>query len=275
VSRHLKLLCEARLLERFREGTWAFYRLADRGALAEMAATLVAMLPEEDPVLARDRERLEAVKDERGAAAAAYFRANAARWDEIRALYVPEEEVEGALLQVLGDREMDSLVDVGTGTGRMLELFAPRVKHGIGVDLSHEMLAVARNNLERAGIRNCQVRHGDMYGLPLESGLADGVIFHQVLHFADDPARAVAEACRVLTPGGRLAVVDFLPHDLEFLRKEHAHRRLGLDDGEVSAWFQSAGLTTETVRRLEGDPLTVAIWVGHKNGGKSNVEKGH
>jgi ArsR family transcriptional regulator len=163
---------------------------------------------------------------------------------------------------------MDLLVDVGTGTGRMLELFADRVKHGTGVDLSHDMLAFARTNLERAGVRNCQVRHGDMYGLPLESGTADGVIFHQVLHFADDPARAVGEACRVLRSGGRMVVVDFLPHNLEFLRKEHAHRRLGLDDAEVETWFQAAGLSHEAKVRLQGDPLTVGIWVAVKSAGE-------
>ncbi len=260
VSRHLKLLCEAGLLDRFREGTWAFYRLSEQGRGARISATLAAMLPADDAVLRRDRERLKAVKESRAAAAAAYFRANAGRWDEIRALYAPEEDVERALLDILPERGMDTLLDVGTGTGRILELFADRIKRGIGIDLSHDMLVIARAGLERAGLRHCQVRHGDMYSLPLETGSVDAVTFHQVLHYADEPAAAIAEAARVLRDGGRLVVVDFLPHDQEFLRSEHAHRRLGLDDREVAAWFEAAGLSPRPSRILEGDPLTVGIW---------------
>ena len=266
VSRHLKVLCEAGLLDRFREGTWAFYRLADAEEPGGLARTLVELIPRHDAGLARDRQRLEAVRKSRADAAAAYFRANATRWDEIRSLYVPESDVETALLSVFADRRIDEFLDVGTGTGRILELFADRFHRGVGIDLSHDMLAVARANLERAGHGHCQVRHGDMYHLPLSGGSVDAVTFHQVLHFASDPAAAIAEAARLLRPGAgaALAIVDFAPHELEFLREEHTHRRLGFSDVEVAEWLEAARLVPGDRVRLEGDPLTVVIWAAAK-----------
>lgn len=260
VSRHLKLLCEAGLLERFREGIWAFYRLGGRGPMAELARTLVDSIPSDDPTLALDLQRLEQTRRQRREAAATYFRENAGRWHEIRSLHVPEREVEEALGRLLPAEGLHDLLDVGTGTGRMLELFGPRVERAIGIDASREMLSVARVNLERAGLRNCQVRLSDMYQLPLPGESQDAVIFHQVLHFAEDPAEALAEATRVLRPGGVMLVVDFARHELEYLRDEHAHRRLGLDPEEVAGWLRGAGLSPEPAVRLPGDPLTVCIW---------------
>jgi len=264
VSRHLKVLCEAGLLDRFREGTWAFYRLADAEEPGGLARTLAALIPKRDVELVRDLERLEAIKKSRAEAAAAYFRANAARWDEIRSLYVSESDVETALRSAFADRQIGDFLDIGTGTGRMLELFADRFRRGIGIDLSHDMLAVARTNLERAGHSHCRVRHGDMYHLPLSGSSVDAVTFHQVLHFASDPAAAIAESARVLRPGAGLAVVDFAPHGLEFLREEHAHRRLGFSDAEVVEWCEAAHLVPDNPVRLEGDPLTVVIWTAAK-----------
>lgn len=266
VSRHLKLLCEANLLDRFREGTWVFYRLSETGRAAGLSSQLVRHLPPDDPTLKRDRERLTAVKEARARSAAEYFRANADQWDEIRALHVPEEDVEKALVDAFKDDSVDVLLDVGTGTGRILEVLSDRCKRGIGVDASRDMLAIARTDLERNGIKHCQVRHGDMYSLPMENDSVDAVTFHQVLHYADDPAAAIAEAGRVLKHGGRLVVVDFLPHELEYLRTDHAHRRLGFADSEVKAWFKASGLNSETSEHLKGEPLTVGIWPAVKNG---------
>lgn len=260
VSRHLKLLVEGRMLDRFREGTWAFYRLADDGPCADLARTLVDLVPADDPQLGRDLERLGAIKDARAKAAHTYFARNAHRWNQIRSLHVEEGSVEKALTEILDVSAGGTFLDVGTGTGRMLEIFGPRVERGIGIDLSHDMLSVARSQLERAGLRNCQVRHGDMYNLPIGAGTADIVTIHLVLHYADDPAAAIAEAARVLKPGGRLAVVDFAPHELEELRNEHQHRRLGFDDAEVEGWFLAAGLNPALSRKLPGTPLTVVIW---------------
>jgi ArsR family transcriptional regulator len=260
VSRHLKLMCEAGLLDRFREGTWAFYRLTEKGECAELAHLLVDLIPADDPVYARDLERLEAIKAARAEAAAEYFRNNAANWSKIRSLYVPEAQLEAAMLEILGHRKIDDFLDVGTGTGRMLTLFAPRIKHGIGYDMSHEMLALARTNLDEAGVRNCQVRLGDMYSLPMPNESVDVVLFHLVLHYADDPAAAIQESARLLRPGGEMLIVDFAPHGIEFLRTEHAHRRLGFSDQEVEHWLKTAGLDLESTRHFAGTELTVNMW---------------
>lgn len=260
VSRHLKLLCDAGLLDRFREGTFAFYRLAERGASADLARVLVDAIPADDPTLALDLERLNTIKRSRSEAAAAYFGENARRWHEIRSLHVPEREVEEALLRLLPEAGVGELLDIGTGTGRMLEVLGPRSQRAIGVDQSREMLAVARSNLEAAGLRHCHVRQADMYQLPFSSESFDTAVVHQVLHFAEDPADVLAEAGRVLRPGGRLLIVDFAPHGLEALRAEHAHRRLGFADDEVAAWCRAAGLECGPVVHLPGEPLTVSIW---------------
>ena len=266
VSRHLKLLADAGLLERFREGSWVFYRRARTGTGARLARSLCRMLPTDDPELALDRQRLAAVRAARQEQAAQYFAAQADRWDEVRSLYVDDAKVEAALLGVFGEHPPRNLLDIGTGTGRVLQLFAARVGFGLGIDLSREMLSVARANLDRTSLRNCQVRHGDMYHLPLPDGSFDAATMHNVLHFADDPGAALAEAARVLRPGGRLVVVDFARHELEFLRREHAHRRLGFTDAEMRGWFTAAGLIPEPPVRLAGDALTVVVWGARRAG---------
>jgi len=261
VSRHLKVLCESGVLERFREGSWIFHRLSsEAGAWVE---ALLKSLPEDDETLKLDRRRLADVKAERAAAASEYFEANAEQWDRIRSLHVDDEEVEQALLKTLGRPPYGDLLDIGTGTGRILELLAADIKSGIGIDQSREMLAVARAKLENAAA-NCSVRQGDFYQIPFADESFDLAIVHQVLHYADDPERALAEAARVLRPGGRLVVVDFAPHDLEDLRAEHQHRRLGFADKEFAGWFETAGLSETSKKKLAGDPLTVVIWTAQR-----------
>lgn len=267
VSRHLKLLCEAGLLDRCREGTWVFYRLAQRGTGAELTRVLIDQIPEDDGTLTRDLARLSDVRQARAEAAAAYFRANAARWDKIRSLHVDDREVERKLLDLLPRQGIGDLLDIGTGTGRMLELFAERVSHAVGIDLSREMLAVARTNLDRADRRNCLVRQGDMYQLPMPDQSFDAAIVHQVLHYAEEPGEVIEEAGRVLRPGGRLVVIDFAPHELENLRSEHAHRRLGFNDAEIADWCRAAGLDPAPVIALKGEPLTVNIWQATRRDG--------
>ena len=264
VSRHLKLMCEAGLLDRFPEGAWVFYRLAAKGAAAALAGHLLDLLPAEDPVLALDQQRLAAIRAARAEKAQGYFSDNASRWDEIRSLHVDDGEVEKALLASFSGRPIRELVDMGTGTGRVLEVLGPLAERAVGIDLSREMLAVARANLERAGLRNCMVRQGDITQLPLAAAAADAVTIHQVLHYAAEPGALVAEAARVLEPGGRLAVVDFAPHDQEILRDQHAHRRLGFSDAEVEGWFEAAGLVPSPAIRLPGKPLTVVVWTAIK-----------
>jgi ubiquinone/menaquinone biosynthesis C-methylase UbiE len=264
LSRHLRLLTEAGLVERFREGAWAFFRLGERGSSADIARTLIARLDADDPAIGRDRERLAAVRSARVAAAQAYFRRHAAEWDRIRKLHVADAAVEAAVHAALADKPIRSLLDLGTGTGRMLELFAPDIERGIGLDLSLDMLALARARLDRAGLQHCSVRHGDIYNLALPRDSFDVVILHQVLHFLDDGPRAVAEAARVLRPGGRLLVVDFAPHDLEFLREEHAHRRLGFAAETVTQWLEAAGLDVLRQETLPPGPqgkIAVSLWL--------------
>jgi len=266
ISRHLKLLVEAGLVRRFPEGAWAYYRLAEAGAEAQFGRDLVDRLDAGDAVLRRDADRLAAVKVEHAEAAAAYFAANAASWDRLRSLHVAETTVEAAMRQAVGRRPFEALLDLGTGTGRVLELFRDLYRRGVGVDASQPMLAVARANLDRAGIGNAQVRHGDVYALNLAAASFDLVTIHQVLHFLDDPARAVREAARAVRPGGRLLVVDFAPHGLEFLRAEHAHRRLGFAHEDVAGWIAAAGLEVEMVSDLpppgDAEKLTVTLWLG-------------
>jgi ubiquinone/menaquinone biosynthesis C-methylase UbiE/DNA-binding transcriptional ArsR family regulator len=266
ISRHLKLLVEAGLVERFREGAWAFFRLAEGGASAELARTLIARLDPKDSIIARDRDRLSAVRAQRAQAAQDYFRSHAAEWDRIRKLHVADEAVEAAIRDALADKPFRSLLDLGTGTGRILEMFGPQIERGLGIDLSLDMLLIARARIERAGLRHCSVRQGDIYDLAVPAGSFDVVIIHQVLHFLDDGGRAIREAARVLTRGGRLLVIDFAPHDLEFLREEHAHRRLGFSTETVAQWMSAAGLDVTMHRSLSPEPgsdgkIAVSLWL--------------
>jgi ubiquinone/menaquinone biosynthesis C-methylase UbiE len=266
ISRHLKLLAEAGLIERFREGTWAFFRLSEHGGGAEVARSLLARLNPADQTIARDRERLASVRAARAAAAQAYFRAHAAEWDRIRKLHVADEAVEDAIRSALAGKPFRSLLDLGTGTGRMLELFGREIERGLGLDLSLDMLLLARDRLERAGMKHCSVRQGDIYDLPLGNDSFDVVILHQVLHFLDDGARAVREAARVLRPGGRLLVIDFAPHEMEFLREQHAHRRLGFPPDTVAQWMSAAGLEPVMHKSLAPEPgsdgkIAVSLWL--------------
>jgi ubiquinone/menaquinone biosynthesis C-methylase UbiE/DNA-binding transcriptional ArsR family regulator len=266
ISRHLKLLAEAGLIERFREGSWAFFRMADRADAADVARGFLARLDPADPVIVRDRERLAAVRAARAAAAQTYFAEHAVEWDRIRQLHVADAAVEGAIADALAERPFRSLLDLGTGTGRMLELFGPEIEWGVGIDLSLEMLAIARSRLDRAGLRHCSVRQGDIYDLALPRESFDVVLIHQVLHFLDDGGRAIAEAARMLRPGGRLLVIDFAPHELEFLREEHAHRRLGFPPDVVGHWMSAAGLDVVDHRTLPPDAgsqgqIAVSLWL--------------
>ncbi|KFB09666.1 ArsR/SmtB family transcription factor [Nitratireductor basaltis] len=266
VSRHLKLLLEADMILRYQEGSWAFFRLSESEAARDFIEAVVGKVDQADAVIERDLERLEAIKRRRQERAAEYFAHNAASWDEIRSLHVPDVAVEQALLELIGDEPFQSMADLGTGTGRLLELFAPLYRRGVGVDLSREMLAVARANLEKADILHAQVRLGDVYAPPVERDAHDLVTLHQVLHYLDDPAQVVGEAAKLLRPAGRLVIVDFATHDLEFLREEHAHLRLGFSDRQIRDWVEEAGLVLTETRSFapetNGDAgLTVKLWI--------------
>ncbi|HPE47219.1 MAG TPA: metalloregulator ArsR/SmtB family transcription factor [Hyphomonas sp.] len=265
LSHHLKALTAAGLVERLPEGAFVFYRAASRGEGGAFLQALFRRLGSEVPEFLRDAERLNEVSEARAASAQAYFSSVAENWDAIRSLHYPNEAIEAALLDMAGPGPFRRVVDFGTGTGRMLALFAPRADDAEGIDLSHHMLTVARANLEQSGVPAARVRQGDVTATPFEDGSADLVIIHQVLHYVQAPNRVIAEAARILVPGGRLLVVDFAPHDLEFLRADHGHHRLGLSDDTMSAWAKAAGLTLAAPRSF-GPPtgsspgLTVNIW---------------
>lgn len=266
VSRHLKLMAEAGLLSRHKEGNWVLFRLRNEGLGGALARALVDMLTLKDSLLSGDLSRLEEVKRQREEKAAAYFSANAASWSELRSLHVNEENVEHAMQQLIGGSPFETLVDLGTGTGRVLELFSSQAKLILGIDTSRDMLAIARASLEKHGLRP-ELRQSDIYALPLADASADVVTVHQVLHFLDEPQKALLEARRILKPEGKLLVVDFAPHELEELREDHAHRRLGISAEQMTAWFNRANLVMERHEVL--DPpwlkdrkgLTVSLWL--------------
>jgi len=264
VSRHLKILADAGVLERRKEGSWVFLTLAEAGLVEPMFKLVDAWADVATQALfATDAARTETIRAERFEAANRYFAGHAEVWDQIRSLHVAESEVERAIDRALGKRPLGRLVDVGTGTGRMIELFGPRASGAIGIDRSSEMLRLARVKLEAAGIAS-SLRQGDMYALPLADETADCVIIHQVLHYAHSPASAIAEAARVLAPRGTLLIVDFAAHDREELRASDAHIRLGFDDEVMTGWFAAAGLTVDRIEHLKGGELTVTLWRGVK-----------
>jgi len=273
ISRHLKLLVEAGLIERFPEGSWVYFHISDRKPGGQLALALLSAVASGDQDARRDRERADALKRDREASAQAFFETHAAQWDSIRSLHISESDVEAAMREALGQGPFDVLVDLGTGTGRVLELFSDRYRRGLGIDVNQAMLTYARARLAKSGKADVQVRHGDLYALSLPDGMADAVVMHQVLHFLSDPALALREAARVLAPGGRLLIVDFAPHGLEFLRETQAHERLGFSRAQVIQWIEDAGLKPLTTRELkptakteagDGDRLTVSLWLAHR-----------
>ncbi len=264
VSRHVKILIDAGLVERRKEGSWVFLSLGQAQRMGPVFDLFDAWsaLDGADPWAVADAARLAAVRADRAAAAERYFAVHAADWDELRSLHIAESEVEAAVERALAGRPLGRLVDIGTGTGRMIELFAAAADNALGIDRSPEMLRLARVKLTEAGLDNAELRQGDMYALPVPAGTADTVIIHQVLHYAQQPAAAVAEAARLLGDGGRLLIVDFAPHELEELRDRDAHVRLGFADEVMLRYLASAGLDGEVVERLEGGELTVTLWMG-------------
>lgn len=264
VSRHLKLLADAGLITRNAEGAWAYYGLAPEGPGGDLARWLIGRLSPDDSDRLRDRQRLEAVRLNQAEQAAEYFAKVADSWDLLRSLHVPEEAVEAAIVDAMQGRVVDTLIDLGTGTGRMLELLAGHYRRGIGIDASREMIAVARAKLASCSIGHAQVRLGDIADLDASAGRADVIVIHQVLHYFDDPGRVLAQARRALKPGGEMLIVDFAPHGLEFLRSHHAHRRLGLSEAQMAGWARAADLQVSELKSFPPtnptEGLTVCLW---------------
>lgn len=267
VSRHVKILCDAGLAERRKEGSWVFVVLGEQARVAPVLAALAAWRePQGDHWAVADAARLAAVRADRAAAANAWFEANAGQWDAIRSLHIAEADVEAAMRALLGANAIGTLIDIGTGTGRMLELFAPAARQALGIDRSSEMLRLARAKLAEQGLVNAELRQADLYALPMADAVADVAIIHHVLHFAQQPGAAIAEAARVLAPGGRLLIADFAPHEREEFRSRDGHTRLGFSDEQIHGWFDTAGLAPVRTEALGGAELTVKLWLGRKAG---------
>jgi ArsR family transcriptional regulator len=258
LSRHLKLLCESGLLERDREGANVWFALPT-SADGNLARELVARLPADDATLEADRRQAARVLAERARAASERFRRQGADWDEMRALDLPAQAVEDALLSLIRPAPDTRLLDVGTGTGRVLELLAERFGQGLGVDASKAMLALARSRLARAGLTHCAVRLADMYRLPLADASFDTAVLQMVLHYAEDPAGVLGEVARVLRPDGRLIVIDLARHARDDLATKLAHRWPGFADADMAEMLSAAGLEGGDPLTVPG-PLTIRIW---------------
>lgn len=278
VSRHIRILCDAGLAERRKEGAWVFLRSAigeDRAPpLGAAAARLLATAEADDAAFAarcaEDRRHLSAIRAAREATAAAYFARHAEEWDTLRGLHAPDEPVEAALARTLAagpGSQIGALLDVGTGTGRMAELLAPHAAHVTAFDKSPEMLRIARARLQALPADRHELVQGDFTALPFADESFDTVLFHQVLHYAQEPEAVLAEAARATRPGGRIAVVDFAAHDREELRSVHAHARLGFSDEQMLGLLNEAGFAADPPLALPGTPLTVKIWTGRRSAG--------
>ncbi|AQT42994.1 transcriptional regulator, ArsR family [Bartonella apihabitans] len=267
VSRHLRLLTEANLIERYQEGAWAYFSLSSCSLRREMLNTVLEHIDRRDNFIEGDMARLDEVKKERSRAAAAYFSKNAHDWDKLRLLHVPDNTVEQTMVELVGTTPFQSMLDIGTGTGSLLKLFSPLYTRAIGIDNNRDMLAVARVNLDKAGISNAQVRLGDVANLPVENETFNLVTIYQVLHFLSDPESAIFEAARVMRPGARLIIVDYAPHELEYLREKYAHIRMGFSDSQMEDWLDKAGLILEKTLSFQPQQngntkgLTIKLWL--------------
>ncbi|MDN3646433.1 metalloregulator ArsR/SmtB family transcription factor [Pontixanthobacter aestiaquae] len=274
VSRHVAILCDAGLAERHREGSWVFLRASvgnERGdPVGEAVSRLLATAEREDEAFAAmcadDRRQLQNIRGAREENAASYFARHADQWDELRQLHSPDQLVEERLLTALGEEPLGQVLDIGTGSGRMAELFAPKADHIVALDKSLDMLRVARAKLQNLPSDGIELVQGDFIALPFQAHRFDTVLLHQVLHFAQDPAAALAEAARVTRPAGRIAIVDFAAHDHEELRDRHAHVRLGFTDKAIHDLLREAGYQPARPIALDEGELTVKIWLGTRLG---------
>ncbi|MEO1322884.1 MAG: metalloregulator ArsR/SmtB family transcription factor [Pseudomonadota bacterium] len=276
LSHHLKTLTMAGLVERLPEGSWVFYRAQTQGWAGRLLQSLFAELDVSSEPFDQDALALQSVRAQRAMSAESYFSDIADNWDRLRALHYPETAIEAAILDIVGTQHRDRLIDLGTGTGRMLALLAPFAKESEGLDLSHHMLTVARANLNRGGVTNARVRQGDVTATPFDSGSADLVIVHQVLHYLEQPEDVITEAARILKPGGQVLVIDFAPHDLEFLRETQGHRRLGIREADMATWADAAGLDLQTPLRFDppaslDQGLSVLIWTATRPANQQEV----
>lgn len=274
VSRHLRLLSDTQLLHRRREGTNAYYRRASNPVAEALFAAITAVANEDDPILAGDRRRLARVRADRAQLAARSWERIEAETALVGPVSAADGAVEATMSQLVGVAPVGRLLDIGTGSGRMLQLFGPQAELGIGIELSRDMVHLARSAVDQPDLRHCAVRYGDVQHLDAGIGQVDLAVLHHVLHFLDDPAVAIDQAGLAVVPGGRLLIVDYAPHHLDELL-DHGHRQLGLDHDDVVAWCDAAGLDVTASAQLPppGDTtpdtgLTVVVWLAERRGGE-------
>lgn len=270
VSRHIRILVDSGLVERRREGSWVFLTL--RQDETERALGRLLDVAPRDPAellwIEADRARLAAIRAERARAAEDYFATHAEHWDAIRSLHAPEAEVEQAMAAMLADTPLGALLDIGTGTGRMATLFADKASQVMAVDRSPDMLRLARAKTPETLAEKVRFQIGDFYDLPVDDASVDTALLHQVLHYAQEPERVIADVARVLAEDGRLLIADFAAHEREELRQLNAHARLGFSDAQIESWYRAAGIDLIETRALEGGELTVKLWLGRRRGAR-------
>ena len=268
VTQYINSLEGAGIIERLKEGSWVFSRLRrGNAAVTALVATTLNSLPTDDTTLASDRRRLNDVRLERAKSAELFFASVANDTNQLGDEYLPQSDIETAMRDMAGAGPFDFMIDLGTGTGRVLDVFSDRIARGSGIDNNTDMLKVARHKLASAGHRHISVRQGDLNVTPLDGECADLVTLHQVLHYLDDPFEAIAEAARLLSLNGRLLIVDFETHDKDEFRRDYAHRRLGFNDADIAEWTGAAGLTlypSRTIDSNSADRPRVKIWCAEK-----------
>ena len=271
ISRHIRILDEAGLAERRKEGSWVFLKPGPASELEILGRIFRSSKVAKSDQAMQDQAQLSLVRKARAEMAERYFAAHAQEWDAIRSLHLPEAEVERAMLALLRDAPLGKMLDIGTGTGRMVELFGAAAQSIIAIDNSPEMLRLARAKLldsETASglnlVQKTELKQGDFNNLPVANGTVDSVILHQVLHYAQHPEAVLVEVSRVLKPAGVVLIADFAAHDREDLRTEQAHARLGCSDESMKHWLTASKLGLVQTRTLDGGELTVKIWVARK-----------
>jgi ubiquinone/menaquinone biosynthesis C-methylase UbiE/DNA-binding transcriptional ArsR family regulator len=263
VSRHVRILAEAGLVRRHKEGAWVFVGAGERRILDPVHALVEAIAAGTDPI-AVERGRLAQVRSERQQRIDQWFAANAGEWDLLRQLGGERASVEAALVSAAARPSVGRLLDIGTGTGRILELLASAADTATGIDRSPEMLRMARGKLAAAGNQQADLLQADMRALPFADASFDTVTLHHVLHFADDPQAVVAEAARVVAPGGKLILADYAPHQREELRSRYQHSRLGFDEATLAGFLSKAGLSASLLSAHPGPELSVILWEGRR-----------
>jgi DNA-binding transcriptional ArsR family regulator len=248
VSRHLKLLCDADLLDRIREQLWVYYRVPASGAARDTVAQLLALVDENDDVIRRDRRRMEEVIAERGRRAA----------DELAGERGTEtsEVIDATVLEELAAEPIGALLDVGTGSGHILKLLGGKATRAVGIDISSDALRLARTKVHSAGLSHCELQRGDMYDLPFAAPLFDTAVAERVLADAERPVLALAEICRTLKHGGRAIVIE----DFDALTAASPANPIAT----LREWFAKAGLEISRVRPVDTEAGHLLLAIGRR-----------